>query len=960
MIQPIAVNSWSDGVKIRTGACCRLLFTLLLAVSPLAQATATDLSPEPSAEIYASQIKPLLRTKCVACHGALSQEADLRLDAAQLLRKGGSDGPVLVAGKAAESLLVLRVSAEDADERMPPEGEGEPLTAEQIALLTRWINQGAHAPDEPIPADPTRHWAYLPIQRPTTPKVADSMYAENGVDAFLAAQHEAIGLQPAAPASSEIVLRRLYIDLIGLPPTRAELQEFLADQTAGAYRRVVDRLLDSPQYGERWGRHWLDVWRYSDWTGFGAQIRYSQRHVWRWRDWVVESLNQDKGYNQMLREMLAADELASSDEQALRATGFLARHWYKFDRNVWLDSVIEHTGKGFLGMTFNCARCHDHKYDPITQQEYYRLRAVFEPYDVRVDAVPGQTDADKDGLSRIYDARPATPTYLFQRGDAKQPDKTHPLQPGVPSVLGGVLDVRPVPLPLETYYPAMREFVGRDLIDEAATQLTAAENQVGQAEAVLVKLAASQHVASEEQAHAPEPAAKEVSTTANTSEESTALDDAVRKVAVAARKQITAAARLAAIRARVAAERVKHRAVESTDGTTAKVLAASASRAERDAVVADADEKLLAARHALQRAREASAKTKDAKTKQAVATAEKNLAAAQKTLKTTEQAAAKDSATYKPLGPAFPQSSTGRRLALADWIVDRQNPLTARVAVNHIWLRHMGAPLVDRVDDFGLRSPRPPLADLLDNLAVELMENDWSMKHVHRLIVTSRAYRMASFVDPRANRSADIDRDNKLFSRMNRRRMEAEVIRDSLLYVAGGLDLTQGGPDIDHKQGFAVPRRSMYFRHARERQMEFLRMFDAANPRECYRRGESIRPQQAFALVNSSLALQYSRQLARRLGEAVSPGPGSKPEDGGESFITAAFETVLSRKPTETERAECRQFLELQSQQLGDSAQLELLSDTRNAIPASVDPAVRARENLILVLFNHNDFVTIR
>jgi hypothetical protein len=292
-------------------------------------------------------------------------------------------------------------------------------------------------------------------------------------------------------------------------------------------------------------------------------------------------------------------------------------------------------------------------------------------------------------------------------------------------------------------------------------------------------------------------------------------------------------------------------------------------------------------------------------------------------------------------------------LAFAKWITDPENPLSARVAVNHIWLRHFGQPLVENIDDFGLRSLEPPLADLLDYLAVELMEHGWSMKHVHRMIVSSNAYRSSSSARGAAPRNMELDPDNRNFWRMNPRRLEAEAIRDTLLYVAGSLDFKQGGPDIDHQKGFAVPRRSLYFRHARERQMEFLTLFDLANPNECYRRQESVRPQQAFALVNSSLALAQSRKLASHL-------MADETTSDEVAFITSAFETILSRSPSENELKECREFLTLQARQLADPTKLNPLANSGDAVPASTDPVQRARENLILVLFNHNDFVTIR
>ena len=870
---------------------------------------------------YKKQIKPILATKCFACHGALKQEAGLRLDAESLIRKGGESGQVVIPGKARQSLLLKKISTKDIDERMPPQSEGEPLTAQQIALLRKWIDQGARAAKEPIPPGPRDHWAYRAPKRPSLPKPPKPGWIRNSIDAFLAARHQQAGLTPAGSVGKGVLLRRLHLDLVGLPPTRKELQAFLADRSPQSYNRVVNRLLDSPQYGERWGRHWMDVWRYSDWAGFGNEIRYSQRHIWRWRDWIVESLNSDKGYDRMILEMLAADEFAVNKPGEIRATGFLARNWYKFDRNVWLDETIEHAGKAFLAMTFKCAKCHDHKYDPISQQEYYRLRAIFEPYDVRTDRAAGQTNKTKTGLARVYDARPKAVTYFFNRGDPKQPDKAHPLAPGVPSIVGVKYQSRSIALPLTSYYPALRKSVTRAMIGQAEAAIGKAKSQLAAALQRLAKAGSS--------------------------------DAAKQSVALAKKKVQAAKARLASIQARLAAERAKYKQVGTAKRPDLKLLAKAAGQAERAAALANADAQLEVATRALERMQATAKKNKNAKSKRAVAAARKKVVAARQSFDKAKKAAAQPSSSYKPFGPIYPRTSTGRRLAFARWIADRRNPLTARVAVNHIWLRHFGRPIVNSVDDFGMRSPRPVLVDLLDYLAVELMENDWSMKHIHRLIVHSNAYRMASFAAS-TNSSAKKDADNHLFWRLNRRRMEAEVVRDSILYVAGSLDLRRGGPDINHKQGLTVPRRSLYFRHARERQMQFLQMFDPANPRECYRRQPSIRPQQAFALVNSSLTLAQSRKLAGRLIKETGK------EDNDNAFVTAAFETVLSRQPSQAELTRCQQFLKLQKKQLKNPSKLKLLGKRANAVLPAADPAQRARENLVLVLFNHNDFVTIR
>ena len=306
----------------------------------------------------------------------MHQKAGLRLDTAHRLQSGGESGQALVPGHSDESLVIDAITGSEGW-RMPP--EGEPLSESEIAKFRAWIDQGAEAPPERALPDPREHWAYRPPVRPSVPQTKDSAWVRNPIDAFLAVEHEARGLR----AQSAPLRRNLASPRLPRPDRPASHARGGArvrdDPSPDAYERVVDRLLASPQYGERWGRHWMDVWRYSDWDGYGAEVRDSQPHIWRWRDWIVESLNNDKGYDQMVVEMLAADELAPDDPEALRATGYLVRNWYKFNRNIWLENTVEHTAKAFLGLTLDCAKCHDHKYDPIAQEDYYRFRAFFEP-----------------------------------------------------------------------------------------------------------------------------------------------------------------------------------------------------------------------------------------------------------------------------------------------------------------------------------------------------------------------------------------------------------------------------------------------------------------------------------------------------------------------------------------------------------------------------------------------------
>ncbi|HSG73185.1 MAG TPA: DUF1549 domain-containing protein, partial [Planctomycetaceae bacterium] len=391
---------------------------------------------------YLKQIKPLLTTKCYSCHGVLKQEATLRLETRDLMLKGGDSGAVIVAGNPAESLIIERITA-DEDSRMPPAEEGAALKPKEIELIRNWIAQGAVAPEEEIPVGPRDHWAFQKIEKPAVPEIrSESGLIEHPIDAFLEQKRLQNSLQVQPEAERSILIRRLYLDLIGLPPSIEQLHD------ARPWEEIVDELLVSPQHGERWGRHWMDVWRYTDWYGLGAQLRNSQKHIWRWRDWIVESLNSDKGYDRMIHEMLAGDEIAPNDPDVVRATGFLARNYYLFNRTTWLDSTIEHTGKAFLGLTLNCAKCHDHKYDPVTQLDYYRFRAIFEPHQVRLDPIPGVIDFERDGLPRVFDDHLDAPTYLDRRGDPMNPDKEHPLSPGVPDFLAEFApEIEPVALP---------------------------------------------------------------------------------------------------------------------------------------------------------------------------------------------------------------------------------------------------------------------------------------------------------------------------------------------------------------------------------------------------------------------------------------------------------------------------------------------------------------------------------
>lgn len=1007
-----------------------------------------------NAELYSEKIKPLLEERCYACHGALKQKGELRVDTAVQIREAG----VLDNGE-----LIARLTSGDLDERMPPEGEA--LHAQEIEMIQAWITAGAPGPENEKPEDdPGQHWSFQTIKRPEIPPGDFG----NPIDAFLAEKHNEQGLVPRDRADRTVLIRRLYLDLIGLPPTTEEL----ADRRS--YSAIIDELLANPHYGERWGRHWMDVWRYSDGYGLGAQLRYSQKHLWHWRDWIVNSLNDDKGYDRMILEMLAGDELAPEDPDVIAATGFLARNYYLFNRTTWLDNTIEHTGKAFFGLTMNCAKCHDHKYDPISHEDYYRFRAFFEPHQIRLDPIPGEIDFEKNGLPRAYDDDLEAMTYLHLRGNDLDPDKSKIIAPGVPEILADfALDPQPVDLPVSSWAPGLRNYVQEDHLAAADARLKEARGELAKAISgnalpldteptpgkgfaltdhfdaerpeiwniegsgwryqggALVQLESTRdkqfarsmrpHPANFDltvnfrttggdtyksvgirfdvtgggrdahtvyaSAHAPGPKVQIAHTRAGQTSypgtgriarpvvvnedyemrvqvrdrlmnvslngefllayqlparnpngllelfafDATAEFDSISVSPLAPEtslkesknpapkidsKELTAVAEAKVAEAEIWLRTLKAKIAADRAGIAGKgsVNLGEVVRLKKEHAVAAAKVALLTA----EAGKQAAAK----KALAAAAKALKNpgnptdyspLRGSRKALETPEHKETDYAATY-------PKTSTGRRTALAKWITDRKNPLTARVAVNQIWLRHFGEPIVGSVFDFGRQTAEPELAELLDYLAMEFIESGWSMKHLHRLILTSEAWQRTS-----SNLNADPatlskDSANAFLWRMNSRRMESQVIRDSLVHLAGELDLAMGGPSIEPTPD--ARRRSLYFQHSRDKQSQLLSTFDDAEILACYRRSESIIPQQALALSNSKLALEMAAKIPAAFGENLSTT----------EFAREAFQLILCREPNPSELAECVNFLNEE----------------------------KDRGRLVHALLNHNDFIMIR
>ena len=1067
---------------------------------------------------FRKSVRPILEERCFACHGALKQKASLRLDSVALIKKGGESGDIVDVDAPENSELILRLVDKDDSYRMPP--EGPPLSREEIERIQNWIEQGAPIPqNDKAELSPKDHWAFQP---PRKAKVGSG----NPIDTLLERTRSLAGLEATKEvASKSLLLRRVYLDLVGVPPTLEEQEAFERDQSPNAYEKVVDQLLKRPQYGERWGRHWMDVWRYTDWYGLGAQLRNSQKHIWHWRDWIIESLNADKGYDQMIREMLAADELYPLDRSRLRATGFLARNYYLFNRTTWLDSTIEHTGKAFLGLTFNCAKCHDHKYDPISQKDYYQIRAIFEPHQVRLDPLPGNKNLEENGLPRVFDAHPQAQTYIHIRGNEKDPDKSQLMAPNIPSFFDDhSYEPNTIKLPTQAHRPALQPFVLADHQTAIKKEIDKALQAVEKAKLTLEKVQPASNKQNDKpktyyhefdfqksksrpafmdnfdsldekrwkivngkwktdagkltqievgatarivESHTNHPedfvietrlavtggqlwksfgirfdaseqhdktvylsghADSKVQVSFSNNGQTTYPQNALSKIPVQLNTTYTLRIAVRGKKINVSVDG-KHLVTyefpvprrpgkiqlmsfdsvasfdsiavyewpqqaalfDSNSSSTvtreqaqldlelcqAKVEelnfqlqkiasshAADLAKLSDPQTTGSADAKSLIKRAAVDQLHHSIAIQKRMRLESHIALVkasskdrpkhQKNIQAIDGRIQKFKDQLATPGTDYESIrasqkaleGPdekaesrnsPYPQTTSGRRAAFANWIVSSSNPLTARVAVNQIWMRHFGQPLVDPVTDFGRRAEPPAQQKLLDWLAIDLIEKGWQMKRIHKLIVMSNAYRMS---DQENVQSRKQDPENKYYCERRPFRMESQVVRDSLLRLSSQLEEKLGGPPIDPKSQAMSTRRSLYFRQSRDHQHKFVGMFDDADILRCYRRQESIIPQQALTLANSRLAHDSARRIAAQL---------SKKTKSDTEFVEQAFRLVLCRRPHPEESVACL-----------DSLKELNKSPASKPKPQQGDAKLRARTFVVLAILNSNDFVTIR
>jgi hypothetical protein len=778
---------------------------------------------KPDAETFFElKIRPTLAGTCFKCHGGEKVNGELRVDSRAALLKGGESGPAVVPGDAEKSLLIRAIRHADPELKMPPDRR---LPDAVVADFTAWVKSGASWPTKAtsFKSREQKHWAFQPVKK-WMPPPDPSGWAKNSIDLFVAANLRAHRLKPVGPAEKRVLLRRVYFDLIGLPPTPEEMAAFLADQAPGAYARVVDRLLASPRYGERWGRHWMDVAHYADTAGDNADYPIPEIHLYR--DYIIDAFNADKPYDQFVQEQLAGDILAKQGPrnrfaERVIATGFLAlsRRYATGPYELWhltMEDAIETTGRAFLGLTLRCARCHDHKFDPITKEDYYALYGFF-----------ASTQFPWAGAEEFASMK--RPRQFFM-----------PLLP-----------------------PA-----------EAAPRFQAQQRAIQHLEAELRTLATG-------------PLAQKAFELDARIEASSRLiqlvEAGVHEAAALRTERATLEQRRAAVNQQLQSALSHCRArLESLHKTNLPADLPGAY-AVQDATPVD----MYVHRRG--------------EVDQRGPVVKRNVP--------------RFLGGDKPLN--IPTGSSGR-LQLAQWLTRPNNPLTARVMVNRIWQHHFGKGIVATPSNFGRRGEAPTHPELLDWLARGFIADGWSIKAIHREILLSKTYQLAGMDD---EAGLATDPANRWYWRHDRRRLDAEAIRDAMLAVSGKLDLTRPGahpfPPMDQwrwtqhnpfKAVYPSSHRSVYLMTQRIQRHPFLALFDGPDTNTTTaRRGSSTVPQQALFLMNNPFVKEQAEALARRL-LAASADPAQR--------IGLAHELAWSRLPTPSEVAKATGYIEAYKKKL--------------------------------------------
>ena len=777
---------------------------------------------------FETSVRPLLATRCYKCHGSEKQKGGLRLDSLSHLLRGGESGAAVVPGKPAESLLVEAVRYESLE--MPPNNR---LAEEEVTALSRWVAMGAPWPGDDgsevatprdmaakITDEDRAFWSFQPLRQVKPPLVGGN-WARNEIDRFVFEKLSSAGITPAREAERAALLRRVCFDLVGLPPTQQQIARFLNDGAPTAYEDLVDRLLDSPRYGERWARHWLDLVRYAESDGYKQDAYRPQ--AWRYRDYVIEAFNTDKPYDRFVQEQLAGDEIAPGDLDALAATAYL-RHWiYEYNqrdaRTQWttiLNDLTDVTGDVFLGLGMGCARCHDHKFDPILQKDYYRLQAFFTPVLPRED-IPFATGEELANYRKqLADWETHTAAIRAELDELARPFRERAANTAIDKF---PRDIRP----MMRKDPSQRSPFERQLTEFVSRQIQAEYDRLN-------------------------------------------IEGKLKGEPQARWKQLQK--RLASFDNR----RPKPLPTALTVTDVGPVAPATLIPGQRNST---------------------------------------DIAPGFLSLFDPSNAAVEP--------PAAASQSTGRRTALAKWITNPRNPLTTRVIVNRVWQHHFGRGIVGTASDYGRLGEKPTHPELLDWLAVWFVDNGWSFKKLHRLIVTSASYRQSALVDTSeaAKRS---DPDNKLLWRSSVRRLHAEQIRDAALAASGEMDLEAGGPSVDSDR----PRRSIYTKVVRNEPNPILAKFDAPDGfRSTAERSVTTTPTQSLLMINGDWMLKRARAFARHLEETRFANQ--------DELIDYAFERAYGRLASSDERAAAERFIAAQREQV--LASRKAMSDERLHFP---------------------------
>ncbi|RCS54098.1 DUF1549 domain-containing protein [Bremerella cremea] len=878
-------------------------------------------SQDQAIEFFEKKIRPLLANNCYECHGPKTQWAGLRMDAREFAFEGGDSGAAIVPGKSGESLLIERISSDDEFEQMPPESSGKRLSPSEIALLRQWIDAGAVWPKSNLPNldDEARrnHWAFQPIASPPPPTVQDTAWPRNEIDRFILHKLEQAGLAPSPPADRRTLIRRATFDLTGLPPTPAEVDAFVASSDPNAYEQLIDRLLASPAYGEHWARHWLDVARYSDTKGYvyGREEKNFVNST-HYRDWVIEAFNQDMPYDQFVRLQLAADQVAPGDRQAAAAMGFLTlgRRFLGVEPDI-IDDRIDVVTRGLLGLTVGCARCHDHKFDPIPTADYYSLYGVFQNSAEETvpifDASPDSPVESEliDRRKKLHDGLRATRQEFADLARSRVGDYLQAqfeLEKFPQQAFSQILtkeDLLPTTVwrwqrylnnaqrlenPAFTVWHALATLPTNDFAAQAAQELA--------------KLRASETPINPlvDQAFAEPPHSRE--------ELVARYAELFREITRKWDEQVKIAAEMGS----AAPERFENRDEEALR----QILYGLGSPCiipdlDFINIEFDVDTNTCVQMWSLQSAFDQWILANSDVIPHAVRLVDKPTIVTPRILRRGNANNPGDEVPLRFLEilssedrQPFERGSGRRELATA--IASSDNPLTARVWVNRVWMHHFDQGIVATPSDFGTRADAPTHPELLDWLARTLMDNGWSTKQLHRQIMLSATYQQASTgpVNEEAYAQASqTDPENRLLWRKPPQRLSFEQFRDASLAVAGQLNRRAGGKaDPLFQATEEEARRTIYCRIDRESLPTILQTFDFANPDlHTPMRSETTVPQQALFGLNHDFLANRARALASQAEEQT-----STPEEA----IAFLFRQILQRAPSSHEQSAVLQFVQ--------------------------------------------------